>query len=160
MALYTDADFPPVDASLGGTYAASSWRRFVELWPREVIPSPTAVVPIKTVVQQGSTLGDCWLLSPLAALSARQPSLIRKMFIRTTAEDVKLGRVRIMLCPYGDWTEVVIDTLIPCNEARRPLFCGTNGAGWAALVEKAFAKYHTTRELNQSPARRPPSCPL
>jgi calpain len=37
---------------------------------------------------------------------------------------------------------VVIDTLLPCDASGRPLVCGTSGAGWAALVEKAFAKLH------------------
>jgi len=145
--LFTDLDYPASMTSVAGSsdtaYSSepAQWRRFTELWPNELVPPP-AGTPVGTVVQQGSTLGDCWLLSSLAALAARQPAIVRGMFAPTTAEDWAAGRVRVRLCPNGWWREVVIDTLLPCDASGRPLFCGTSGAGWAALVEKAFAKLH------------------
>ena len=145
--LFTDLDFPASMTSVAGSsntaYSSepAQWRRFTELWPNELVPPP-AGTPVGTVVQQGSTLGDCWLLSSLAALAARQPAIVRGMFAPTTAEDWAAGRVRVRLCPNGWWREVVLDTLLPCDASGRPLFCGTSGAGWAALVEKAFAKLH------------------
>ena len=151
--MYRDADFPPVAASIHGAEGAGgggggkgdavtlptphSWRRFTDLWPLEQLP-PVGT-PLSTV-QQGPYLGDCWLLSPLAALAARQPSKLRELFSACTAEEAAEGRVRVRLCPHGWWREVEVDTLIPCDERGRALFCGTAGAGWAAIVEKAFAK--------------------
>ena len=80
------------------------------------------------------------LLSPLAAIASRQPSKLRELFAACKAEEVANGRVKVRLCPLGSWREVEVDTLLPCDERGRALFCETASAGWAAIVEKAFAK--------------------
>ena len=153
---WVDPAFPPEPSSIhggtppspqdpnGGSEAPlplpASWRRFADLWPLESLP-PVEGEALAPTVQQGPYLGDCWLLSPLAALAARQPKALRAIFSPCTAEDFAAGRVRVRLCPNGcSWREVEVDTLLPCDERGRPIFCGTAGAGWAAMVEKAFAK--------------------
>ena len=134
-----DGPQPPADGSIE-LPSPHSWRRFSDLWPLELLPPSEASLPPQ-VVQQGPFLGDCWLLSPLAALAARQPKTLRAIFAACTADEFASGRVRIRLCPHGCWwQEVVVDTLLPCDERGRPIFCGTAGAGWAAMVEKAYAK--------------------
>ena len=147
---FIDETFPPSPPSVHGPGAAGgghkadaselptphSWVRFSELWPLETLPPATPAL----IVQQGPYLGDCWLLSPLTALAARHPSKLRELFSACTAEDAAAGKVCVRLCPHGWWREVEVDTLLPCDDKGRPLFAGTVGAGWAAIVEKAFAK--------------------
>lgn len=41
---------------------------------------------------------------------------------------------------HGLWRRIEIDTLLPCDAGGRPLFCAR--PGWAALLEKAYAKLH------------------
>ena len=146
--LFEDGDFPPTVSSVRSPRSSvpldvvpvpHSWRRFAELWPDEAFPPPPGVA-LPAVVQQGATLGDCWLLSPITALAARQPARVRAMFETCTPEELARGLVRVKLCPNGFWTEVVIDDRLPCNQRGRPLFAGLAGGGWAALVEKAYAK--------------------
>eukprot|EP00966_Prymnesium_polylepis_P308196 7121994-Prymnesium_polylepis.1 len=127
--MFVDVDFQ----------ASSDWVRFDELWPGESLPPSLSAVSEADAVRQGA-LGDCWLLAPLIALAHQQPDRVRALFEACSDADLRAGRAMLRLFVDGEWRDVVIDTLLPCDDQRRPLYCGRAGAGWPALVEKAFAK--------------------
>jgi len=92
-------------------------------------------------VQQGAD-GDCWVMSSLAAVAARNPRAIENMFtyIGTTVENgstVGLYTVRFFNSA-GKAEYVTVDTELPSAGAYydHPI----NGVLWAALAEKAYAE--------------------
>lgn len=92
-------------------------------------------------ISQGA-LGDCWLLSSLAAL-ANQPHYIRKMFL--THQYNPRGKYRIRIyCPIQKKDIVIeVDDYIPCHKSsKKPVFTSPHGhESWVMLLEKMFAKY-------------------
>jgi hypothetical protein len=91
-------------------------------------------------VRQGAS-GDCWLLSSLAEVTARDPSDIRNMFTYdgTTVENgVTVGIYTVRLFNGSGVPEYVnVDTELPSggNYYDHP-----NGVLWVALAEKAYAQ--------------------
>uniref|UniRef100_A0A7S4R5T6 Calpain catalytic domain-containing protein n=1 Tax=Alexandrium monilatum TaxID=311494 RepID=A0A7S4R5T6_9DINO len=86
-------------------------------------------------VEQGE-VGDCYLLSAMAAL-AEEPALIRRLFLQDAlSED---GRYCLFLAKHGRWTPVVVDDVVP-TQGGRPLMARSNGTGklWPLLLEKAW----------------------
>jgi hypothetical protein len=93
-------------------------------------------------VQQGPGLGDCWLLSGLAEVAARDPVAIRNMFTAagTTVENgsvVNLYSVRFFNRT-GAAKYVTVDTELPSGGDYYDT--PVNGVLWAALAEKAYAE--------------------
>ena len=165
--LFRDESFPPNAASVHGPGSGNgghtvddaklptphSWRRFADLWPLESLPPSTPGL----TVQQGPYLGDCWLLSPLAALAARQPARLRELFSTCTAEEAAEGRARVRLCPHGWWREVEVDTLLPCDERRGgPSFAARPAlAGQRSLRRRLPRCLDRTRRSRVAVALRP-----
>jgi hypothetical protein len=92
-------------------------------------------------VHQGQ-VGDCWLMSSLASVAARDPQDITSMFTSagTAVENgsvVNLYSVRFYT-PTGQAEYVTVDTELPSGGAyyARPV----NGVLWVAMAEKAFAE--------------------
>ena len=82
-------------------------------------------------------LGDCYLVSVLAAL-AEQPKRIQKLF--KTQQPNKAGCYVVQMCVGGIWQDIVVDDYLPCSNGR-PIYGHTqSGALWVALIEKAWAK--------------------
>ncbi len=104
---------------------------------QDILPQRQPTTPPNVPTQ--NNLGDCWLLAPLAALAARRPDRLKRLFDATTSADLAAGRATLRLYRHGEWTPVTVDTLLPCDPSSgAPLYCSS--AGWAALVEKAYAK--------------------
>lgn len=113
--------------------------------------------PQFTDVHQGQ-VGDCWLLSSLAATAARYPSDITSMFTAagTAVENgttVNLWKVRFYNAS-GVAEYVTVDNLLPKTSSYFEYDSPTNGVLWVALAEKAYAEangmgYVTTSNLNQ-----------
>jgi hypothetical protein len=96
--------------------------------------------PVFTDVEQGS-VGDCWLLASLAEAAARQPNLIRNMFIDDGTNLVNGQTVEVWTVGFftnGAVNYVTVDTELPSDGwyYDRP----ANGVLWAALAEKAYAE--------------------
>jgi hypothetical protein len=92
-------------------------------------------------VQQGQE-GDCWLISSLAAVAARNPSDIQSMFTPagTTVEDgttVSLYNVRLFDSG-GTAHYVTVDTELPAGGSYYD--STATGVMWVALAEKAYAE--------------------
>jgi hypothetical protein len=109
--------------------------------------------PLYTDVQQGD-LGDCWLLSSLAEVAARDPQDIRNMFTSAGATDengtvVQLYNVRLFDSK-GVAHEILVDTELPGAGSYYDQVA--NGVLWVALAEKAYAQanglgYVTTQNV-------------
>jgi len=81
-----------------------------------------------------------YFLSAVSIL-AQRPPLIERLFI--TKDWNPEGIYRIKLCKGGEWVEVTVDDLFPCEPLGGPLFTGcVNNEIWVMILEKAFAKVH------------------
>lgn len=113
---------------------------------QRTIPPPTPSLP--TPHPSGLTrklqiptnqLADQWLLSAMGILTGR-PHLLRSLFLPTGQED--MGRYCVRIFKEADWTNVFVDTRLPCD--------------WADNVSFHYEKYcswhHEWRSLNTGSA--------
>lgn len=65
-----------------------------------------------TTTNNNGKLADQWLLSAIGILTGR-PHLLRSLFLPTQQEEA--GRYCVRLFKEANWTNVFVDTRIPCN---------------------------------------------
>jgi hypothetical protein len=148
--LFTDQEFPPNSTTLGKVAARTKigWKRVskIELQKKN---SNDKIKTVSKVFESGiepndiaqGQLGDCWLMSALAALS-EQPETIRNCFL-TDAWNPR-GKYQFRL--WDDINEkfivISIDDYIPVDESTgQPVFSKPKGNEmWVMLIEKAIAK--------------------
>uniref|UniRef100_A0AAV2J4K7 Calpain catalytic domain-containing protein n=1 Tax=Knipowitschia caucasica TaxID=637954 RepID=A0AAV2J4K7_KNICA len=132
--LYVDMHFP-----LGKLEMVSGvkWRR-----PPELCASPKFIVDgaSRLDICQGE-LNDCWLLSAIASLSLH-PDLFQKVV--PPGQDFQqhyTGCFIFKFWQYGDWVEVCVDDLLPCED-QKLLYLSSpeKDEFWSSLLEKAYAK--------------------
>ena len=119
---------------LGKEYAKGlTWKRGTTI--REDMKIFDEKIHIKEI-SQGS-LGDCYFLSSLAALS-RFPYLLREKFRLSQVN--KYGYIEVVLFIDGEWQIVFLDDYFPSNNYS---FCFAHpyeNIFWAVILEKAWAK--------------------
>lgn len=141
---YMDKDFSPTSPS-SLAYSPSTFmpdRKFI--WCRldaNYNPKIKLFDNIKPDVLKQGALGDCYLLSGIAAL-AEVPEFLKRLIY--PQELSKEGIYAVTLCDSGAWKTVVIDDYVPCYDySKKPAFSshmdGDNGI-FIPLIEKAYAK--------------------
>lgn len=112
-----------------------SWKRL-----SDVCGSPLLIRDglCATDVRQGG-LGDCFLLSAVAAVASARSDLLQSLFVQF---DVQRGVYGVRLFVNGAWSYVVVDDYIAYDADGRKTYassCDDNEL-WLPILEKAFAK--------------------
>eukprot|EP00758_Cryptobia_borreli_P002740 Tbor_TRINITY_DN3249_c0_g1::TRINITY_DN3249_c0_g1_i1::g.23759::m.23759 len=95
-------------------------------------------ISARDIVQGG--LGDCWLLSSIAAL-AEFPSLIRDIFVSKSSNKYGKYVIKLYNIKLKCYENIVIDTFVPVTSRGKCRFTPhIDGEMWVPLLEKACAK--------------------
>ncbi|NXO91056.1 CAN5 protein, partial [Certhia brachydactyla] len=144
--LFEDPEFPASDESLYYDSAAKGkveWKR-----PKDLCEEPHLLVDGMSShdFHQGK-LGNCWFVAACSCLALRK-SLWQQVIPDYNEQewDPKnprkySGIFRFRFWCFGEWTEVVVDDLLP-TENGELIYCRSNVRNefWSALLEKAYAK--------------------
>ena len=130
--LFLDQASGGVDCSVGQPHR---WARLSEVCEAPVLISNRIKA---TDVRQGD-LGDCHLLSAIAAVASAKRSLLEALFVRY---DIAKGVYGVRLFLSGAWTYVLVDDLIPLDDEGEKLYahCDNVNEVWLPVLEKAIAK--------------------
>ena len=137
---WVDPDFPHSDESIGKGIRSKfsipiEWTRLPELYENPVLFDDSAPYDL----EQGS-VGNCWLLTLIAAVGEYRSLLKEKIF--QTKEISLDGKYKISLFDLAtrEWETFEVDDCVPCRWGSDPLFTSSRQSMWAPLLEKAFAK--------------------
>ncbi|NXG23876.1 CAN5 protein, partial [Grallaria varia] len=144
--LFEDPEFPASDGSLFYQSTSSSeveWKR-----PKDLCEDPHLFVNgISSHDLHQGTLGNCWFVAACSCLALRKclwqqviPDFNEQEWDPKNPEKYA-GIFRFRFWCLGEWTEVVVDDLLPTVDGNL-IYCHSNVKNefWSALLEKAYAK--------------------
>eukprot|EP00607_Mallomonas_marina_P005329 CAMPEP_0182437996 /NCGR_PEP_ID=MMETSP1167-20130531/85437_1 /TAXON_ID=2988 /ORGANISM="Mallomonas Sp, Strain CCMP3275" /LENGTH=588 /DNA_ID=CAMNT_0024631137 /DNA_START=55 /DNA_END=1821 /DNA_ORIENTATION=- len=162
--LFIDPEFPPINLDYPPKISSSlfknekgetvqdnslrvQWRRPKEYLTGEIHIFEGVIEP--SDIKQGA-LGDCWFLCALAAL-AEFPALVKRLFADESKVVSEIGAYKLQFSKNGQWQDVLVDDLFPCQILGEPLYARCHGNElWVQLVEKAYAKLHGSYNLTRA----------
>lgn len=133
---WSDSEFPHTDASINVLKKTFPWAS-----AKNIFKGNTKLYETFSCedVSQGA-LGDCYLLSAIAAL-AEFPARVQQLFVQQDTNKAGCYVVKIFLC--GQYVNIVVDDFFPINDKKLPAFVGAKANElWVMLIEKAWAKIH------------------
>ncbi|XP_064458615.1 calpain-9-like isoform X2 [Ornithodoros turicata] len=141
--LFEDPEFPPSHRALSAKNKFASahitWMRPFEICAR---PKFISEGSSRFDVEQGE-LGDCWLLAAISCLSNTARFLDRVVPSDQGFGAGYCGLFRFRFWKFGEWTEVIIDDRLPTHRGRLVYMHSSDPSEfWAALLEKAYAKFY------------------
>ncbi|XP_074909990.1 calpain-6 isoform X1 [Buteo buteo] len=144
--LFEDPEFPASDESL--FYQSAPPRKVEWKRPKDLCEDPRLFVNgISSHDLHQGTLGNCWFVAACSCLALRK-SLWQRVIPDFNEQewDPKnpekyAGIFRFRFWCFGEWTEVVVDDLLPTMDGEL-IYCHSNVKNefWSALLEKAYAK--------------------
>jgi len=144
---FVDDSFPPAPKSLYYK-PMTNYKTHVAQWlrPNEINTGEDSGLnwtvfrnPSPSDISQG-VLGNCWFLSSLAVLAERD-DLVRKAIV--TREFCEQGLYQLRLCIDGNWTTILVDDTLPCDQYGRLVYSKAKRKQlWVPLMEKAAAKIY------------------
>ncbi|XP_066137675.1 calpain-9-like isoform X1 [Euwallacea fornicatus] len=151
--LYEDQEFSANSKSLYH-HKKPNLSPIVWLRPHEICQRPRfleenpAAASYRFSVEAGE-LGDQFLLSAVASL-ALTPKFLDRVVPNDQGFDAGhnyCGAFRFRFWHFGEWREVIVDDRLPTHKGRLVhLHCSNSTEFWAALLEKAYAKFYGSYE--------------
>ncbi|XP_075291847.1 calpain-6 isoform X2 [Opisthocomus hoazin] len=144
--LFEDSEFPASDESL--FYQSAPPRKVEWKRPKDLCEDPHLFVNgISSHDLHQGTLGNCWFVAACSCLALRKtlwqrviPDFNEQEWDPKNPEKYA-GIFRFRFWCFGEWTEVVVDDLLPTVDGEL-IYCHSNVKNefWSALLEKAYAK--------------------
>uniref|UniRef100_A0A8D0KQ20 Calpain 6 n=1 Tax=Strix occidentalis caurina TaxID=311401 RepID=A0A8D0KQ20_STROC len=144
--LFEDPEFPASDESL--FYQSAPPRKVEWKRPKDLCEDPHLFVNgISSHDLHQGTLGNCWFVAACSCLALREtlwqqviPDFNEQEWDPKNPEKYA-GIFRFRFWCFGEWTEVVVDDLLPTMDEKL-IYCHSNVKNefWSALLEKAYAK--------------------
>ncbi|XP_052009898.1 calpain-1 catalytic subunit-like [Xyrauchen texanus] len=141
---YIDEFFSPDNSSIGKgllsdkDMAKVTWKR-----PSELVTDPNFIVDgaSKFDYAQGSTLGNCWFLASIGALTSQMDIMNKVVPAEQSFSKVYTGIFHFRFWRFGKWFDVVVDDKLPTIDGKLIfVHSKTSNEFWPALLEKAYAK--------------------
>ncbi|NXM36603.1 CAN14 protein, partial [Oxyruncus cristatus] len=148
--LFTDDNFPPHMSSIGtGALLKKLPRNLQWKRPHALHKSPVFYAANRKQLDlcQG-LVENCWFLAALEALTFHQDILAAVVPQNQSFERKYAGIFHFRFWHFGEWVDVVVDDLLPVNEAGELVFVSSvyKNVFWGALLEKAYAKLYGSYE--------------
>ncbi|XP_063872789.1 calpain-9-like isoform X1 [Scylla paramamosain] len=148
--LFEDTEFTTTSRSLY-VHKKPHLNPIVWMRPHEVCARPKFIADGATRfdVEQGE-LGDTWLVQAVSTLTLTPKFLDRVVPPDQAFDHTYCGIFRFRFWHFGEWVEVIIDDRLPTFKGRLVYLHSTDPSEfWAALLEKAYAKFYGSYEALQ-----------